>query len=294
MVTRYAFIVNPISGRKGRIKNRVERVQDFVARHGLQAEVTATRCAGHATELARAAIESGVDRIVCVGGDGTINEVGRVLVGSGVAFALVPMGSGNGLARHLGIPLEFEKALAFSISDNVRLVDTGEANGRPFFNVMGVGFDAEIGRRFNQTKTRGFWSYLREGWLAFQSYRAMACEIEAEGLSRKVNAYVLAVANSSQYGSNAFIAPDASLTDGKLNLVAIAPPGFTSLFVLTWRMFSKKLYQSPRVTPICSAFFRLKLPSSSFYHVDGEIFETGPELVVRALPGSLKLIAPGP
>ncbi|MBD5779385.1 YegS/Rv2252/BmrU family lipid kinase [Pelagicoccus sp. NFK12] len=291
MATELAFIVNPISGKRLKGPERVARVRAFVEAQKLNAVVWPTERAGHAPELAQRALEQGVKRLVAVGGDGTINEVGRMIVGSPCEFGLVPMGSGNGLARHIGIPLEFERALKLAATGSAIKVDTGEANGRPFFNVMGIGFDAEVGRRFNETEGRGLMNYMREGWKAFRGYRSLECDIETNLGSKSLSAYIVAVANSSQYGSNAFIAPDASMTDGKLNLVAIAEPNFLSFFILIWRMFSKKLYHSPRVTPICAESFTLRMKDGGFFHVDGEIFKCGKNLTVKACPKSLRIVA---
>lgn len=291
MATELAFIVNPISGKALKGPERVARVEAFVAQRALNAVVWQTERAGHAPELAQRALDMGVKRIVAVGGDGTINEVGRVMVGTHCEFGLVPMGSGNGLARHIGIPLDFSKALALSATGSAIKVDTGEADGRPFFNVMGIGFDAEVGRRFNETEGRGLINYMREGWKAFRGYKSLQCDIETSHGSQTLSAYIVAVANSSQYGSNAFIAPDASMTDGKLNLVAISEPNFLSFFILIWRMFRKKLYHSPRVTPICAESFTLHMQSSGFFHVDGEIFRCGENLTVKACPKSLRIVA---
>ncbi|MBC2607745.1 diacylglycerol/lipid kinase family protein [Pelagicoccus albus] len=286
-----AFIVNPISGKRLKGPQRVDLVRAFADSEKLDAVVWPTERPGHAPELAKQALAAGAKRIVAVGGDGTINEIGRVIVGTNCEFGLVPMGSGNGLARHIGIPLGFNKALRLAASGSAIKVDTGEADGRPFFNVMGIGFDAEVGRRFNETEGRGLLNYMKEGWKAFRGYRSLNCSIETSSGTKALNAYIVAVANSSQYGSNAFIAPDASMTDGKLNLVAISEPNFLSFFILIWRMFSKKLYYSPRVTPICSDSFTLSMKSGGFFHVDGEIFRCGEKLTVKACPKSLRIVA---
>lgn len=288
---RIVFIINPISGKRKKGPGRKRSVDAFVEDSGLDAVVWETERSGHAAELAQHAVDSGAKRVICVGGDGTINEVGRALVGTDLEFGLVPMGTGNGLARHLGIPLDFQKALERAVSGSSVKVDTGEANGRPFFNVMGIGFDAEVGRRFNETNARGFLSYMKEIWNAYKDYETKSYQIVTEGDSQTIDAYIIAVANSSQYGSNAFIAPDASVQDGKLNLVAIAKPTFISMFVLIWRMFTKQLYNSPRVTPICSESFLLRLPGPGFYHVDGEIFACGSEMKVSTRPRSLNIVA---
>lgn len=286
------FIVNPVSGKRAKGPERLARVEAFIRRERLNAEARETLPNGNATAIAQAARERGARRVVCVGGDGTINEIGRALVGSNVEFALVPMGSGNGLARHLGLPMDFDEALKAAVTLEARPIDTGLADGRPFFNVMGIGFDAEVGRRFNLEKTRGLRSYVAVGWGAFQSYRSLECEVEAQGVKRTIKAYMVAVANSSQYGSNFFIAPDASTTDGKLNFVAVTQPDFVSALVLVWRLLFKKLYLSPRVIPICAESFTLRLAGGGIFHADGEIFDRGAEFTVRAMPRSLLVASP--
>lgn len=287
-----AFIINPISGIRAKGSSRLARISAFVEKKGINGKLWETRYQGHATELATEAVANGCDRVVCVGGDGTINEVAKALIETGVLFGIVPMGSGNGLARHLGIPLGFDKALEYSLSSNARLIDTGEANGHAFVNVMGLGFDAELGKRFNECKQRGFMSYLKIGLTALSKYRSINYEIDSDNRSHSSIAYVVAIANSSQYGSNAYIAPDASVTDGKLNLVQICTPSAWRSFWVGLRLFNKSIYQSPFVENIASSQFTLKLPRPGFFHADGEIVECGKEVNVVARPMSLNVVAP--
>ncbi len=286
-----AFIVNPISGIRAKGVNRVRRVAKFVESKGLDATLWETAFHGHATQLARQALESGYERVICVGGDGTINEVGKVLIGTGIRFGIVPMGSGNGLARHLGVPLEFEKALEFSVSDCSKYIDTGEANGHAFFNVMGLGFDAELGKRFNESKSRGFLSYFKIGFSVLSKYRSVVYRIESIEGVQSTKAYIVAIANSSHYGSNAYIAPDASVTDGKLNLVAVSTPGAIQSFFVGLRLFNKSIYASRFVKGIAASEFTLGLPAPGFFHVDGEIIECGETVTVVARPKSLRVVA---
>ncbi len=288
------FIVNPISGKGGKGPQRKRRVDDFIKARGMNAVSFETQYPGHATELSRQALDDGAQRVVCMGGDGTINEVAKVMVGSGVAFGLIPMGSGNGLARHLGIPLKIDKALENILSGNEREIDTGEANGHAFFNVMGIGLDAEIGKRFNDTHARGFMSYLKEGFKAFRDYRSSDYSIQANGTKLDLNAYIVAIANSSQYGSNAYIAPNASVRDGKLNLVAIRTPGLLGSLDLLWRIFTKAIYGSKKVESLESDSYHIQLQQPGFFHADGEIFNCGDEIEILVRSNSLRIIAPQP
>lgn len=290
MPQRLVFIINPISGKKLKGGERRRRVEAFLEREGVEATIVESEYAGHACELAQSAIKNGARRLICIGGDGTINEVGRAVVRTDCEFALVPMGSGNGLARHLGIPLNFEAALKLAVSGNAVAIDTGEAGGRPFFNVMGIGFDAEVSRLFNETNARGLISYVRESWKAYRTFRSSTFSVESATDKQSLDVYILAVANSSQYGNNVYIAPDASITDGKLDLVVISNPTFVAFFVIVWRMLRKKIYSSPRVTSICSESFILKSDDGGHYHVDGEVFPRGPEMTVKVCPKSLNIV----
>lgn len=292
MENKIVFIINPKSGKRGKGPIRKEKVDAFIRENDLNARAVLTERVGHATEIAKQAIADGVERIVSVGGDGTMNEIAKVMVGTSIPLGLVPMGSGNGLARHLNLPLRFEDALEVVIGKRIIPIDTGEADGHPFFNVMGFGFDAMIGKRFNESKGRGFLIYLKEGFRALVTYRSDSYILLSDEDPVTISAYVLAVANSSQYGNDAYIAPDASLRDGKLNLVAIAPPGFLSAFILIWRIFAKTIYRSKRVQTFCSDDFRIRLSKPGFFHADGEIFDCGEEIRIIAKPQSLHLVLP--
>lgn len=289
---KIVFIINPISGKKAKGGKRREGVDAFVRSRGLDAEIWETTHAGHAVQLVEKALALKADRVVCVGGDGTVNEVAKGLINRDISFAFVPMGSGNGLARHLNIPLHFEQALANSIDGEILEMDTGSVNGEAFFNVMGLGLDAEIGKRFNETKARGFISYLSEGFKTIASYRSSMYSICGAGKTAELTAKVIAVANSSQYGSDAYIAPGASVRDGKLNLVAIGKPTLIGVLDLFRRLFGKSIHGSKWVTTIEADRFSIGLNGPSFFHVDGEIFECGDTLTIEALPRSLKILVP--
>lgn len=292
MEKEIVFIINPNSGKRNKGPIRREKVEAFIRVKKLNASAIETNHAGHATEIAKRAIASGVRRIVSVGGDGTMNEIAKVLIGSDVSLGLIPMGSGNGLARHLNIPLDIDHALEVAICGQVTKIDTGEANGSPFFNVMGIGLDAEIGNRFNDSKGRGFLKYLREGWSTLFYYRSARYELVRKQSTEAVDAYLIAIANSCQYGNNAYIAPDASVEDGKLNFVIIQYPGFFGALVLIWRMFGKTLYKSDKVEAFCEESITLRLSQPSFFHVDGEILECKEKIEIATRPQSLGIVVP--
>ncbi|MBL4576146.1 MAG: diacylglycerol kinase family lipid kinase [Opitutaceae bacterium] len=289
---RYCFIINTFSGKKGKHGNRYETVVQFVEAQGLDAVVRVTEYAGHARELARWAIASSFDRVVSVGGDGTMNEVASELLNSGVVFGLVPLGSGNGLGRDLGISLEFRKALAGVVTGSVREIDTGCVNGVSFFNVMGLGFDAEVGRRFNESKQRGFLSYAKLTLSSFRSYKKLRCRIETEGQTLEREIFILAIANSTQYGNDAYIAPQALLDDGLLDLVCIETKSFWRILGLGLRMFKRTLDRSPMVQLWKGRSFQISLDEDVTLHTDGEIHQMGKELKVEVQPRSLKILVP--
>ncbi len=224
-----------------------------------------------------------------------MNEIGRALVRTPVTLALVPCGSGNGLARHLGVPLRPAGALGLLADAPARVVeiDTGLANGHPFFNAMGVGFDAEISWRFNQLDRRGLAGYLRTGVGLFAHYRGLAVKIgDGDGRRLAMHAYVAVVANSEQYGNHARIAPGARVDDGQLDLVVVPPPGVIGALALVTRLFLGRFDRSPRVCRLRSARFVIERPASGWMHTDGEPLETDAKVEVEVLPRSLRLLVP--
>jgi diacylglycerol kinase (ATP) len=289
------FIFNACSGRNRRSPRLASDLQAFVAAHHLDAVIVLTKSPGHATQLAREALAAGCERIVAVGGDGTMNEVAQALIGSSAALALVPCGSGNGLALHLGLPTRTDRALALLADPGARVVaiDTGSANGHPFFNVMGLGFDAEISLRFNRLKRRGLAAYARTGLAAFLRHRPERVIIsDGCGARETLEAFIVAVANSAQYGNNARVAPGARVDDGLLDLVAVRPPGFFGAIPLVARLFLGNLHKSPRVWRLRSWRFVIERPAPGLIHTDGETHMTSATVNVAVLPTSLRILVP--
>jgi diacylglycerol kinase (ATP) len=233
-----------------------------------------------------------VDVVFAVGGDGTVHETAKRLVHRTLALGILPIGSGNGFARHIGLPLDPKLTLGACSAGRIVTIDTAEVNGTAFLGVMGIGFDALIADRFAASKVRGWKTYVKEGLFAFRHFRAEDYVLTTpEGTIRK-NALVIAIANSGQYGNNARIAPLASLTDGLLDVVAISDVSFIGALVLLRRLFDGTIGSSPHVTMLRAASLRVERTNAGPAHLDGEPFLMGRELNVRVVPRSLRLLVP--
>ncbi|MEI7553270.1 MAG: YegS/Rv2252/BmrU family lipid kinase [Verrucomicrobiota bacterium] len=288
------FILNPCSGRNRRRPWLAPFLREFIAARGLDATVVTTERPGHATALAHAALAAGCDRVIAVGGDGTMNETAQALLRSPAALGLVPCGSGNGLARHLRIPTRLRPALALAADPAARVaaIDTGTANGHPFFNAMGCGFDAEVSARFNQLARRGLPAYARTGLAAFLARQSAPIVIHGAGRPVSLDTLLVAVANSDEYGNGARIAPGARVDDGQLDLVAIRPVGWVDATALIARLFLGTLDRSPRVLRLQGARFLLERAAPGLIHTDGETHPTGAALEILVQPRTLRLLVP--
>ena len=286
------FILNPKSG-KDLIE--LEHLARVVQVNFPGAEMRKTQAPGHATQLARAAAQSGFDTVVAIGGDGTVNETARGLVGTQTALGIIPAGSGNGLAREIGMPLEPAEAIMRLQRGQRAACDVGQANGELFLNVAGVGIEAEIAWQFMQhgkTGTRGKWPYFKLGVKTIFSYVPSTLELDADGQKSVLAPLTLVFANGRQYGSNFKIAPHASLTDGKLDMItvhnapkwklALAAPSF---FTDTWRPLGVTSEASVRRAVIAQ-------PGEILYHVDGEVRKTRDTLTIQIVPKALTLLFP--
>ena len=288
------FVINPRSGTHRRTAAILDLVRDFISGRGLDADIVATEGLGHATEIAREAGSSGCLRIVAVGGDGTVNEVSQALIHTPAALGLVPCGSGNGLALHLGLPKALRGALELATLESGRVaeLDTGTANGLPFVNVMGLGLDADVSRRFNRLARRGLPAYTRTALAALLSCRPESCRITAGERRETLDAVLISVANSDQYGNNARIAPHARVDDGLLDLVAVRPTGIVGAALLGARLFLGSIDRSPAVCRLKGARFLIERPAEGIVHTDGETHSTGATVEVLTRPRSLRFIVP--
>ncbi len=288
------FIFNPHSGRNRRRPSLAASIREFIAARALDARLSVTEGPGHATILAREAVAAGHDVVVAVGGDGTMNEVAQGLLHTPAALALVPCGSGNGLALHLGLPRSPLGALELASGTGSRIVsiDTGTANGRPFFNAMGLGLDADVSRRFNQLTRRGLPAYARVAWHAWRERRGEHVTIRCGGQREDLELLLVAVANSDQYGNHARIAPGARVDDGQLDLVAVRAAGLRAAAALVPRLFLGTIDRSPLVHRLRGARFVIERATPGLIHTDGETHAAAAAVEVVVQPRSLRLLIP--
>lgn len=289
---RIRIIFNPISGHAARNAKLREFAVRYLAEQGIAGNIVDTTHPHHATELAHQAIAENCDVVVAMGGDGTLNEVARAVTDSPATLGLIPCGSGNGLGRHLGLPNDGKEALAILSNGRVRTIDTGIANGLPFFNVMGIGFDAEISSQFNRLSQRGFMAYVKTGLRAWKTYQPDRYAIRNGTAQLDLNAFVIAVANSDQYGNDCFIAPNARVDDGVLNLTAIRPFGNLSMVPLAVSLFRRKVHRNKHVESLAGKHFEIRRSQPGPIHTDGEVHQTEATVDISIKPESLRILVP--
>ncbi|MBO4646273.1 MAG: diacylglycerol kinase family lipid kinase [Bacteroidales bacterium] len=292
---RILFIINPISGT--RHSDNIERIaRTTLDPTRFDMEFQMTRYKGHGAELARDAVTAGVDIVAAAGGDGTMNEVATQLVGTSTTFALIPHGSGNGMAYHLHIPLHLQKAIRIINDMHVEPVDTCMVNGQHFFSVAGIGFDAKVAFDFNQDAHRGFSNYFKHILKNYFHYRQVNYKIEYDGKTLLCPAFFITFANSSQWGYNVKIAPMASLQDGKLDICIVKKP---KLFLKLLNVDLPKLLtshfdRSNIVKYIQSEHIHIipQTEEPTYLHIDGDAAGIVQEIDLQVFPQSLKVIVP--
>lgn len=265
-------------------------MQAFAARHG--ATVRLTERPRHASALAAAALADGCDVIAAVGGDGTMNEIASALVGTPATLGLVPCGSGDGLGRHLRIHGPLTRALGLLLKGRPRLIDTGLADGKPFFTAAGLGFEAEIAHRFNALKRRGFARYLTTALATWREWPPEEFSISSPAGRVTTRAFTLAVANANQYGNDAFIAPGAAPDDGLLDLCAIPPVTLWNGAPLAARLFRGTIGRAEGVVALRAARFTVDRAAPGLLHTDGETHHAGARVEFTIRPASLRILAP--
>ena len=289
MKTKIAFIINPISGtgRKKDIPALIKRVLDA---DKFDSIVVFTEYRGHASELSRKFVEKDFKIVVAVGGDGTVNEVSKELIHTGCALGIIPIGSGNGLARHLGIPMNINKAIEQLNNSETVLIDYGIVNKKPFFCTCGTGFDAYVSTEFAKGKKRGIMSYLEKVITGYFSYKSQNYHLTGSGIDLKTKAFVMTFANASQWGNNAYIAPQASVQDGKLDISIMSNFPITAIPSLAFQLFTKTIDSDFFMTTLRSEELTLFREEPGPFHYDGEPYEEGTEIHIKIIQEGLKVM----
>lgn len=290
MKRRVLFLINPISG-VGRKKVVEKIVKDELDAKTIDHEVIYTQYRGHANELAKF-YAGKVDVVVAVGGDGTVNEVGAGLVHSSTALAIIPTGSGNGLARFLEIPLKIKQAVSVINALHIRMIDVLQVNDHYSLNVAGIGFDAYISKKFSEVKRRGPLQYMRLITQEFTTYKSESYRITIDGHPLEREAFLISFANSSQWGNNVHIAPGARIDDGLIDVCVVADfPKYEGPALLI-SLLDQSIDKSKYDEIIRARKIHIRHDSPLLGHVDGEPLMLGTDVDISILPLSLKVIVP--
>lgn len=286
------LIINPISGtsaKKGVAAKCVRRL----GKEGIDVEVLYTEGPGDASRFAAEAARKGYLGVIAAGGDGTVNEIASSLRGTATALGIIPLGSGNGLARHLGLSIDIHEALDVIARRNIVACDSCEADGYPFFCTFGLGFDAAVSEKFARSRQRGLINYMRSAFEEYLKFQAEEYEIVADGHSFRLKAFIVAACNASQYGNNVFIAPGASIRDGLLDITIIhAGTPLTraraGVELVTGLIKNNMIIQTLQAK---KATIRRSSPGSA--HIDGEPIQLGKEIEVSCHHGNLLIFTTG-
>jgi|SRR5690554_1007502 len=280
------FIINPYSGIRSKLGfiDLIEKEsrKDFIVK------TTLTQRPEHATEIALEAVERGVNAVVVVGGDGSVNEVGKALIGTDVPMGVIPLGSGNGFARHMKIPLNEKAALQVINRFDVKSIDTATVNGEPFLATAGLGFDAHVGWRFANHSRRGFTSYIQVTTQSFFGYKPQTYQMVVDGEEIETTAFLINFTNAGQYGNNAWISPSANISDGMLNICILDKFPKQVAPDILFKLFNKRIESSKYYRFLMGKEIVVKNPK--IYHIDGEPRTASEDLVIKVLPASLKVI----
>lgn len=285
------LIINPVSGTESK-KNIPEFVASAIDQKLVELNIHITGYAGHAIEIAKRAVKENYKFVIAAGGDGTINEIARTLVDTETALGILPLGSGNGLARDLGIPMDLDKALDIILKENSRIIDYGVVNGHIFFCTCGFGFDALISDRFAEDKRRGPFGYVRNILESVVDFKADEYVITYDDGSLTEKAFILTCANASQYGNEAHIAPGASLDDGKMNVSLLKPLNALEIPQTTLQLFTKNIDKNSKMISLVTKNLKVQRSRPGVMHVDGDPVNTDSEINVHIVHKGLKVFAP--
>lgn len=285
------LVINPISG-TGNKKEVAPAVEQRVSELGFDLDVRLTGGRGDATRFAREASDAGYYGVIACGGDGTVNETATALCGSRTALGIIPAGSGNGLARHLGIPVDLGAALDIICSRNIVASDYGTVNDTPFFCTFGMGFDAAVSHRFARQSRRGLLSYVKSALSEYIQYRPQTYTLSANGKLLTEKAFLVAVCNASQWGNNAYIAPEASLTDGLLDITVVHSGSPIDAAVMGMDIFTGLINKNTMVHCFRAPAVVIYRSKEGEAHIDGEPMMLPDIIDIKCHRGALRIFTP--
>ena len=288
MKTKIRFIINPISG-IGKKDILPGLIDQYIDKDRFDVDIQHTEYRKHAKQLAYQSSLEGFDIVCAVGGDGSVHEVGTALIGTKTKLAIIPTGSGNGLARHLNIPLKIEKAIQNINEMNVLQMDTVLVNDKPFLNAGGYGFDAIIAKKFDESPKRGFRSYIKLVFREFFKYNPVNVTVDVNGSVKKMPVLLCTIANASEFGNGFVVSPKSDVTDGKIEMVILKPFSIWNAPRLAYQFFRRRSDKSRFSEIISFEKARITL-SDRVAHYDGEPFDVRSELNVQVVPKSLNIL----
>ena len=288
---RALLIINPISGTRKK-DNLESLVATRLEGKNIQVSTEYTRGSGDAFSLATKAVEEGVKLVISAGGDGTVNEVANALAFKDCVLGILPYGSGNGLARSVGIPLDLQEALKIIEGGHSITCDRGIVNDHPFYCTFGVGFDAAVSEKFASMKRRGRITYIRSAFREFLNYRSQAYAIVIDDKLITEKALLIAVCNAPQYGNNAYIGPKAKLTDGLLDITVVHADNPFNTFLMGMDMLTGMLDKNRGISTFRTPNITIVRTQDGPVHLDGEPMHMGKKMDIKCQKGALKIFAP--
>ena len=264
------LIINKLAGRNNKHKNVLDKIQNKLKSGNNELEFVYSEFRGHGVKLEADAAKKNYDIVVAVGGDGTVNEVARGLLGTSVTMGIIPTGSGNGLARDLGISTNIEKSIKTLIDGKTSQIDVCLFNKQHFLCTSGIGFDAKIAYEMAKSEKRGFVQYIKLTVNESLFFKPFEIKINIDGKIIEQKVFLLTFANARQFGNNAFIAPNASTADALIDVVLVHPFPKILLPVFTLALFTKTIHHLPFVKTFKAKKIDLQFADTSFFHFDGE------------------------
>lgn len=291
MKKKIIFIINPISGHHNK-NNFPNLVEKHIDKNQYEYSIVFTEYAGHATELTKKAIEDDFDYIAAVGGDGTINEVAKCLIGKRQILVIVPLGSGNGLARHLELPFKPERLISEVINKGkVYKIDTAVMNDIPFISIAGIGFDALIADYFAKDENRGFMTYAKLITEKYPNYRQKEYTLVLDDEKTiECKPFFVTFANSSQFGYNAEISPKASVQDGLIDVCIFKKPNILEVPIVATYFLAKQIDKSNFIDIYKAKKIKVTRKVAEVANIDGEAVEMSKDITVEIIPLSLNIL----